>query len=276
MLTQITTCSVQNGKSVFFWHDTWLLPENLATAYPALYSHHTQPNALICDVLQNDFSTGLRCRLTNAATEQLASLSNLLQDVHLSDGPDTRSMRDGSTFSTKSAYLHMQHQLQDPEASQIWNSKVPKKVKVFGWLLHLNKINTRANLLHKHIISSDICPRCQAQPEDRNHLFFSCPASAAIWRHMRLTPNTISFSDIWSSPLPTNLPRSVWNTVALIILWKIWDAWNAKVFRNIDQPHTLTVKNIISDLTLWTHCFKQASLRVDADLWRHHLTLCNL
>jgi hypothetical protein len=93
---------------------------------------------------------------------------------------------------------------------------------------------------------------------------------------MRLTPNAISFSDIWSSPLPSNLPRSVWNTVALIILWKIWDARNAKVFRNIDQPHTLTVKNIISDLTLWTHRFKQAALRVDADLRSHHLTLCNL
>jgi hypothetical protein len=66
MLLQITTCTIHNGKSVFFWHDTWLLPEPLATAFPALYSHHTQTHALVCDIVQNGISNGMQCRLTNA------------------------------------------------------------------------------------------------------------------------------------------------------------------------------------------------------------------
>jgi hypothetical protein len=85
MLLQITTSLVQNGKFVFFWQDTWLLPEPLATAFPALYSHHTTPHAFICDIMQNGISNGLQCRLTNAASEQLVSLSNLLQDIRLTD-----------------------------------------------------------------------------------------------------------------------------------------------------------------------------------------------
>jgi mannosylglycoprotein endo-beta-mannosidase len=67
-LLQITTCTANNGKSVLFWHDKWLLPETLATAFPALYSHHTHTHAFVCDILQNDISAGLRCRLTNAAS----------------------------------------------------------------------------------------------------------------------------------------------------------------------------------------------------------------
>jgi hypothetical protein len=66
----------------------------------------------------------LRCRLTNAASEQLVSLSNLLQDVSL--------LLDGSLFSTNGAYTHVHSQLEDPEVAPIWDSKVPKRVKVFG------------------------------------------------------------------------------------------------------------------------------------------------
>lgn len=274
-LLQITTCIVNNGRSVLFWHDKWLLPETLATAYPALYSHHTQPHALVCDILQNDISAGLRCRLTAAASQQLASLSTLLQELHLNDEQDTRRMLDGSPFSVKAAYTLMHGQPQDPDASHIWRSKVPKKIKVFGWLLHHDRINTRANLMRKHIITSQECPRCQAPTEDRSHLFFHCPASAAIWRRLAISPNANSFPDIWSSPLPPNLPSSIWNSVALTILWKIWDARNAKVFRAIDQPTTSTLSNIVSDFTLWSHRFKQAELKVHADLWRDYLSLCN-
>jgi hypothetical protein len=130
--------------------------------------------------------------------------------------------------------------------------------------------------MHKHIITSQECPRCQAPMEDRSHLFFHCPASAAIWNRMAITPNASSFSDIWSSPLPPNLPSSIWNSVALTILWKIWDARNAKVFRAIDQSPATTLSNIIADFTLWSHRFKQAGMIVDANLWRSHLSHCNI
>jgi hypothetical protein len=103
------------------------------------------------------------------------SLSNLLQDVCLSDAQDTRTMLDGFPFSTKSSYLHIHAQLEDLEITHIWSSKVLKKIKVFGWLLHLKMVHTRANVLHKRSISSEEHPRCQATVENRTHLFFTCP-----------------------------------------------------------------------------------------------------
>ncbi|KAK1681640.1 hypothetical protein QYE76_042488 [Lolium multiflorum] len=197
-------------------------------------------------------------------------------DVTLTDALDSRTLLDGSPFSTKGAYLHIQSQLLDPGVMPIWQSKVPRKVKVFGWLLHLNRLNTRANMLRKHIIDSALCPRCKTQVEDRAHLFFTCPFSAAIWRQLRITPSTPDFPGFWHTQLPNHLPRSIWNSIALIILWKIWDARNAKVFRDSDITATLTVTNIVSDFTLWSHRFRQAEIRVDADLWRNHLSTCTL
>jgi hypothetical protein len=183
---------------------------------------------------------------------------------------------DGSPFSTKGAYLHIQSQLEDPDVAPIWTSRVPRKVKVFGWLLHLNRLNTRANLLHKNIIDSAICPRCQAQVEDRAHLFFDCPFSDTVWRQLRIAPTTSHFPGFWNTSLPTQLSRSVWSSIALTILWKIWDTRNAQVFRDVDHPTIITVRNIISDFTLWSHRFKSAENRRDAGLWRDHLSTCNL
>ncbi|KAK1642190.1 hypothetical protein QYE76_059995 [Lolium multiflorum] len=84
----------------------------------------------------------LRNRLTNAAAVQLRSLSSLLQDIQLSDADDSRLISDGSSFSTNEAYKHLHTDMVDPEAAHIWMSKVPRKVKIFGWFVHLNRINT--------------------------------------------------------------------------------------------------------------------------------------
>jgi hypothetical protein len=35
------------GSATFFWHDLWLLHEPLATAFPPLFSHHTQQHSSV-------------------------------------------------------------------------------------------------------------------------------------------------------------------------------------------------------------------------------------
>ena len=276
LLTKITTCTVGNGKSVFFWHDSWLLNEPLADAFPALFSHHLNQNNLVSDVLQNGVESGLRNRLTMAATQQLAALSLLLQGTTLTDDADSRLLLDGSAFSTRGAYVGIQTALLNPDADRVWASRVPNKVKIFGWLLLLDRLNTRANLRHKHILDYELCPRFNAPKEDRHNLFISCPYAAQVWQKIGIQPNAQPFRLLWDSPIPPHMPHEVWDSVLLIILWKIWDARNASVFRSIDQPASVTIKNIIHDLTLWAYRFSKADMRLAADLWRDHLTLCNM
>jgi hypothetical protein len=108
------------------------------------------------------------------------------------------------------------------------------------------------------------------------HLFFLCPAAAHVWRTIGIDLKCLPFTDIWDTNLPQALPPIIWNSVCLIILWKIWDARNAMVFRQVDQETSSTIRNILSDLTLWSHCFKKTEQKVAADLWRDHLSLCTM
>jgi hypothetical protein len=84
------------------------------------------------------------------------------------------------------------------------DSRVPGHAKVFWWLLHLNRLNTRDNLHHKLILDTPYCPRCPNAIEDREHLLLSCPSAKLVWQRAKLTPQLTQFSDINST-----LPHSV-------------------------------------------------------------------
>jgi hypothetical protein len=170
-LRAVTQCQVSNGQSTFFWFDRWLLPEPLATVFPALYSHHQTQHGLVSDILQTGVKNALRNRLTIVASAELASLLSLLQVFRISEGPDVRKMISGEPFSTRSAYACLHQSDSNVFTDQIWASCVPSRVKVFGWLVQLDRINTRANLQRKNIIMMSDCPLCPGTPEDRLHLF---------------------------------------------------------------------------------------------------------
>lgn len=61
---------------------------------------------------------------------------------------------------------------------KMWNLNIPNKVKLFSWLLILDKLQTR-NRIHKFInIINDICPSCNNNP---NHLFINCVCAKQVW-----------------------------------------------------------------------------------------------
>ena len=172
-LREISQVRIGDGSSTFFWLDRWLLLEPLAVVFPALFSHHTNQNAMVATILQDGIKLALRNRLTSTAIVELASLNSLLQDCALSQVPDDRRLLNGAAFSTKGAYAALSDHLSDPMLNDIWDLKVPKKVMIFGWLFYLDRLNTRKNLHKKSILDTAACPRCTHLVEDREHLFFS-------------------------------------------------------------------------------------------------------
>ena len=185
---------------------------------------------LVVTIMQEGIELALRNRLTTTAIAELASLNSLLQDWALSQVPDTRRLLNGSAFSARGAYAALSGHLSDPTLAAIWDSKVPKKVMIFGWLFYLDRLNTRKNLHKKSILDTEACPRCSHQAEDREHLFFTCPAARGIWQAASIRPCYTPISDLFSMRVPTALPTSVRSFMILIILWKIWNARNKKVF----------------------------------------------
>jgi hypothetical protein len=72
----------------------------------------------------------------------------------------------------------------------IWSSKCSNKIKVFGWLILMDRLNVR-NILRrkKHKLkrkgySCVLCPR--NREETTFHLFFSCPFSQECWSTLHI------------------------------------------------------------------------------------------
>ena len=89
---------------------------------------------------------------------------------------------------------------------------------IFGWLFYLDRLNTRHNLHKKNILDTEVCPRCSHLVEDRDYLFFSCPAAREIWRAMSIQPTAAPINELFSTPLPAQLPTSVRTSMLLLIL----------------------------------------------------------
>jgi hypothetical protein len=60
--------------------------------------------------------------------------------------------------------------------------------------------------------------------------------------------------------------------VHLVILWKIWDSRNAKVFRSRNHSTNDMFSNVISDLDLWTNWCRDPVLKEHIGLWRDFLS----
>lgn len=64
---------------------------------------------------------------------------------------------------------------------KMWKLNIPNKVKLFSWLLILNKLQT-PNRIHKFINTiNDICPLCNTNSEGKKHLFIHCVCAKQVW-----------------------------------------------------------------------------------------------
>jgi hypothetical protein len=137
----------QQHSSFFFANKTLALKETTNnTKHPKKNENYNEilenpfifnlQTVSVHEVPHNGIEWGLRNRLSNAADAQLALFLPLLQVIIPSDQPDQRTLLHGEKFSTKGAYKLLQQDLQDTHAEHIWTSRVPNKVKVFGWLLN--------------------------------------------------------------------------------------------------------------------------------------------
>jgi hypothetical protein len=232
----ITRVEVHNGTTTSFWYDHWLPEGPLCSTHAALFSHTTFPNISVQQVFLSGFDLRLRPRLTNAASIQLGSLLDVLQEINLDGAHDVRVLKlTGRPYSTRAAYtaLDSSGNVNDIHGVRIWETRLPNKVKVFAWLYFKNRLSTRVNLFAKHSVDTETCERCSAQTESREHVFFVCRESAAIWNTICM-PQIVRLSDedVWTATTPSGLSRTLWPFVLLTILWRIWEARNGHIFRN--------------------------------------------
>lgn len=182
-------------------------------------------------------------------------LLRCLGQVTKSTQPDTvRWMLETSgNYTTRSLYKHLLNPgVAHTAMTEIWQAKIPLKVKIFIWLLNKDRIQAAEQLKKKKWKGPANCKMCN-QIETPSHIMFDCAVANYLWCQIcdvlgwRSKPKSIS--DVNTMAF-WNDRRKEQKLVALIIAaacWAIWLARNNYVFRNeiLHNPDSLMHKMAI-------------------------------
>jgi len=161
-------------------------------------------------------------------------------------------------FSSKKFYNHCYKQVVADEAfGWLWKAKSLIKFKMFGWLLLVDRLNTRNMLKRRHFVvvgGNYACMFCQNPPEETvEHLFFNCPFSQRCWDVVGMTwpidDNRLALlhggRDNWRQPL--------FMDIFLLAAWSLWMERNNQHFRGIQHSHGAWLARFKHLLELLTH-----------------------
>nr|KUM45132.1 hypothetical protein ABT39_MTgene3632 [Picea glauca] len=108
--------------------------------------------------------------------------------VALTVDPDVLLWADGDATGSiivKNIYAALQQQhnsgVEIPWIQQLWNWKVPLKLKLFTWLIGKERILTWDAFQRRGWEGPGICLLCNNAPEDLQHLLVHCPFTKEVW-----------------------------------------------------------------------------------------------
>ncbi|XP_071712806.1 uncharacterized protein [Rutidosis leptorrhynchoides] len=145
-------------------------------------------------------------------------------------------------FSVKSAREYIDRKLLPSSTVEtLWFKFVPRKINIFLWRLRLDSLPLRWNLSARGIdANSIVCPICSNGREIRDHLFFDCSVSTALWAKVCiwLNCNMPSFQswDYFISWIDgsrlSHINKDRIKAVVITLFWVLWRFRNGIVFND--------------------------------------------
>lgn len=127
--------------------------------------------------------------LSEQAQQELDELQGMIQNIQMRDeNKDKWHYIWGSQHYSANGYYNFSYKnFQPPKPFLwIWDSRCSNKLRVFTWLLLMDRLNTRNILKRKnHKIEGNNynCVLCTSrQEETAMHLFFTCPFAKRCWQ----------------------------------------------------------------------------------------------
>jgi hypothetical protein len=253
----LTKVRVGDGKHTSFWQYNWHSFGVLSVRFEVLFLQCTRPNASVFSVVTEGLS--LCPRLSSAAALELEEVGQLLPGISLGSSLDSWSLAWGkeTTFSSRAAYMLMAPgRVLDESACLARSSSLPTKLKIFVYLMAIDRLSSRGNLFHKNCAPTSDCATCSSEETSR-HLFFDCPRAAAVWDTIGVHIPTGEVN-IWRLHSPVAVPVSAWHASLAVILWHVWKARNDVVFNSVSCQDTIVLRWCVADIAVWTLRFKAA------------------
>ena len=258
----VSLCNIGAGTSVLFWKDFWHNGELMCNRFPRLFSFAIDEDLSVADLAHvDDLGSIFALPLSVEAFHEWQEASMLLQGTNISPGViDARSFVWGPKYTSSAFYNFLFKQLPKEVAfNAIWKSRALPKLKVFVWLLMMDRLNTRDMMLRKHwqIDSGPECVLCTTGTlETKDHLFFECGFASRCW---------LAVGIVWdlARPFEENFIQAkaafigpCFMEVMASAAWNIWKIRNDKIFNGIPDSFARWRVGFQSDLLLHKHRVK--------------------
>ena len=170
-------------------------------------------------------------------------------------------------FSCKSAFAWLRRGNSFPvnhHAKCIWKLSIPVKVKVFVWILVLDKLNVQSILQRRRpypSLSPGWCILCKRHNESIDHLFLHCDFAFRLWTNIlkefgtewvipRSTKDLLTLGQGLSL---TKKGKTCWKVAVSATLWAIWLERNKRIFEETEETIESTWNRIRLWVTIWLH-----------------------
>ena len=233
----ISRCTVGNGSTVLFWSDVWN-NNLLQDKFPRLYSYAKNKKISVAKFLtSNTLDSQFHLPLSEQAYQEYLGLQELIQNIQVQeDSKDSWHYMWGNSTYSSSKFYNFPYKHVSPPAPflWIWQSKCCNKLRVFTWLLLMDRLNTR-NILkrkkHKLEGNNYNCALCNHNVEETAlHLFFTCPFSQACWQHLGVQWNLAMDFFHMLLHAKEGFSNPFFMEVFIISAWQIWKQRNNFIF----------------------------------------------
>ena len=266
--------SVSNVQSALFWEDSWEGNKPLKDCFRRLYSLSIFKSMSIASVLEQ-WSQGIPLEdhmfwtrpLRSWEVEEVIKLESIVKKISLGSDKDVLKWANNkSIYSTKLATELLWHSSPQIDWKFVWKLKVPQKIKLFLWKVHLGILPTKSLLASRGVISSDnvACSLCRMERETDVHLLLECELSRQVWNNISawwflnsLLPKEFSLKRLWdqSKKFSTKKARQVWKIVVRASLWILWLARNKENFNQVKTDVQSLVATIKQQAKEWCLAF---------------------
>ena len=256
---------VGNGESCRFWSDNWT-PFGKLSHF--ILSDQPSRMGITLNSTVSDLLVAGNWTLPPARSESMVQLHIYLTSLTLTEEEDSyewvvddkRSLK----YSTNKVYRQLRgHETQVPWDQSVWNAKGIPRHSFLTWLFVLNRCPTRDRLRSWGLQTDATCLLCNQAPESRDHLFYRCPFSGAVWeevaRRCNLQPQLdwdqtmIQMQSLQGSKYTKRLTLLCWQAG---IYW-IWQERNKRLhtqqFRSSDVVIPLIIRQITDRISSFRH-----------------------
>jgi hypothetical protein len=172
------------------------------------------------------------------ANKELSELQLVVDNLVSTEGMlDSRSFVWGkNSYSSARFYKFLFEAIpSDSGLTAIWKSKCLPKLRVFAWLLMMDRLNCKELMLRKkwNIEEGYDCVLCDSGAlETRDHLFFQCPFAISCWQKIGISWNChLQISDRFARA-KQSFAKPCFMEIIICAAWNIWKERNDYIFND--------------------------------------------